>query len=254
MKHYMKLKNDPFLKINVGDIIEFTNVSTLEKLCVKVLNLYHYKDFNDLYKNHDKISIGYSKNDTIDPSDMLMYYSKEEIEKYGTLAILIEVISLDIDIKNEAGAFKLRTSGIIIKDEKVLVLKSKTFKGYVYPGGHIMIGELSNYSIKRELKEELSYNFLVGDLFCVHENTYQVSDKIKNEVCYYYRITSYDDIPDKSFIIKEVDNGQIKKHEYHWIHINDLIKENVRPLDISRLIQKDKDAKNLILSTNEGVL
>lgn len=118
MKHYMKLKNDPFLKIknktktiemrlndekrkkiNVGDIIEFTNVSTLEKICVKVLNLYHYKDFNTLYKNHDKISIGYSKNDDIDPSDMLMYYSKEEIKRYGTLAILIEVISLNIDIK-----------------------------------------------------------------------------------------------------------------------------------------------------------
>lgn len=53
----------------------------------------HYMKLkNDLYKNFDKISLSYSVNDTIDPSDMSMYYSKDKIRKYGTLAIYIEVL------------------------------------------------------------------------------------------------------------------------------------------------------------------
>lgn len=78
MMHKMKLQNDPFIKIknktktiekrvydekrrkiNVEDLIEFTNINTKEKMLVKVKNIYLYKDFDELYKNHDKVSIGY---------------------------------------------------------------------------------------------------------------------------------------------------------------------------------------------------
>ena len=73
MMHKMKLQNDPFIKIknktktiemrvydekrrkiNVEDLIEFTNINTKEKMLVKVKNIYLYKDFDELYKNHDK--------------------------------------------------------------------------------------------------------------------------------------------------------------------------------------------------------
>ena len=37
--------------------------------------------------NHNKISIGYTENEIANPDDMLMYYSKEDIEKYGVLGI-----------------------------------------------------------------------------------------------------------------------------------------------------------------------
>lgn len=51
-----------------------------------------YKNFNELYNNHNKISIGYKENENANPDDMLMYYSKEDIEKYGVLGI--ELIKL----------------------------------------------------------------------------------------------------------------------------------------------------------------
>ncbi len=111
MIHYMNLHNNPFnsiknntktveMRLNdekrslirVNDLLEFTNNETNEKLLVKVIDIKSYKDFSLLYKEYNKIEIGYKESDIADPNDMLLYYSKEKIEKYGVLAIRIEVV------------------------------------------------------------------------------------------------------------------------------------------------------------------
>ena len=163
------------------------------------------------------------------------------------------MIPSDIDIKNEAGTFKLRTAGIIIKGDKVLVSKAKKFKGFIFPGGHVMLGELSSSSIKREIKEELNCDFELQNLFCIHENVYESSGKISNEICYYYKV-NVKDVPNTSFVVKELDNGQEKIHECCWIKTGDLIKENVRPLAVSKLIIENKNASNVLISTDEGIV
>ena len=106
MKHKMSLQHEPFVKIktktktiemrlfdekrskiSVGDDIVFVDNSTKETNTCKVSNLFKYKDFDELYSNHDKISIGYSEDEIANPNDMLAYYSKEQIEKYGVVGI-----------------------------------------------------------------------------------------------------------------------------------------------------------------------
>ncbi len=106
MIHNMKLNTEPFTKIkngtktielrlydekrkllHIGDVIEFTNIVTLEKIAVIVDDLYKYANFEDLYKEHDKKDLGYSENEIADPHDMEQYYSKEEQAKYGVLGI-----------------------------------------------------------------------------------------------------------------------------------------------------------------------
>ena len=83
----MRLNDEKRSNIKIGDIIEFTNTMTLEKLKVKVDNIYKYANFEELYKHHDKISIGYKEEEIANPNDMLMYYKKEDVEKYGVLGI-----------------------------------------------------------------------------------------------------------------------------------------------------------------------
>ena len=109
--HYMKLHNDPFnliksgtktielrlndlkrQKIKVDDLIEFTNRITDEKMVVRVVDLIKFNNFSDLYKNISKDSMGYREDEDANPSDMELYYSLEEQEKYGVLAIKIEMI------------------------------------------------------------------------------------------------------------------------------------------------------------------
>ena len=88
----MRLNDEKRSNIKIGDIIEFTNTMTLEKLKVKVDNIYKYANFEELYKHHDKISIGYKEEEIADPNDMLMYYKKEDVEKYGVLGIGLKVL------------------------------------------------------------------------------------------------------------------------------------------------------------------
>ena len=107
----MKLHNEPFLKIKngsktiemrlydekrklikEGDIIEFTNRSTNEKICVQVLNLHLFNSFSELYNSFDKISLGYDENEEASPTDMEKYYSKEEQKLYGVVGIEIKLI------------------------------------------------------------------------------------------------------------------------------------------------------------------
>lgn len=109
--HYMNLHDGPFnlinngtknvelrlndskrKKIKTGDLIEFTNRVTNEKLVVRVVDLIKFKNFYDLYESFDKVSLGYSEDEEANASDMELYYSKEEQEKYGVLAIKIEKV------------------------------------------------------------------------------------------------------------------------------------------------------------------
>lgn len=88
----LRLNDEKRSKIKIGDFIGFTNTTTLEKIKTKVVNIYKYKDFEELYKHHDKISMGYKMEEIADSNDMLMYYKKEDIKKYGVLGIGIKTI------------------------------------------------------------------------------------------------------------------------------------------------------------------
>ena len=109
MKHNMKLNNEPYNSIKngtktvelrlydekrrqlqVGDEIEFTNITTNEKQSVDIINLYKYNNFKELYNHFNKIEMGYKENEEASPSEMDEYYSKEEQNKYGVLAIKIK--------------------------------------------------------------------------------------------------------------------------------------------------------------------
>lgn len=62
----------------------------MKKINVKVVNLYVFTNFNELYKNFDKVCLGYKEDEIANPNDMNIYYSNEEQKKYGVVAIEIE--------------------------------------------------------------------------------------------------------------------------------------------------------------------
>ncbi len=111
MKHEMKLHDGPFqcIKnktktielrlldekrslIKENDTIEFTNRTTEEKITVRVIKLHKYPNFEELYKHHDKVSMGYEEDEEAKPEDMELYYSKEEQQNFGVVGIEIELI------------------------------------------------------------------------------------------------------------------------------------------------------------------
>ena len=128
---------------------------------------------------------------------------------------------MDIDIKTETNTFKLRACGVIVKDNKILTLKSNAFEGYVFMGGHISLGENSYDAVIREMKEELDVDVTVDKLLCVNENVYKsVNGKTANEIVFYYLVTPKQDIPTKDFDHQELDNGKLKTHQFRWLDLN----------------------------------
>lgn len=111
MIHEMRLNNEPFIKVKegtktvelrlldekrkalrVGDKIIFTNRANNEKIDVLVTNLFKADSFEPIYEKYSKVSMGYNEEDDAKPEDMEEYYSKEEIKKYGCIAIEIEKV------------------------------------------------------------------------------------------------------------------------------------------------------------------
>ena len=111
MIHELRLHNEPFELIKSGtktiemrlydekrrlikenDIIHFTNRITGEEIKTKVIKLYLFSSFKELYNNFDNVSLGYKVNEKKDFKDMEKYYTEEEQCKYGVVGIEIKLI------------------------------------------------------------------------------------------------------------------------------------------------------------------
>lgn len=114
--HRMKLKDSPFNKIknksktielrlfddkrrkvNPGDNIIFTNLSTEEQMAVAVKALYVYASFKDMFEDIDPIKCGNSEDCTVEKlcQGMREYYSEEDERVYGVVGFGIELSDLD---------------------------------------------------------------------------------------------------------------------------------------------------------------
>ena len=88
----LRLYDEKRQKILIGDLIQFINIDNKNVLSTKVKNIFIYKDFQKLYKDFDKMSIGYKEYEIANYKDMEQYYSIEDIEKYGVIGIEIQLI------------------------------------------------------------------------------------------------------------------------------------------------------------------
>ena len=89
----MRLYDEKRRLLRIGDHIVFTNRDNGETLEVIVQGLKRYKDFDELYDAYpDKTVIGYKPGESAYPKEMLCYYSQDLIDKWGALAITIELV------------------------------------------------------------------------------------------------------------------------------------------------------------------
>ena len=91
----LRLYDEKRKSISVGDTITFVNTKDAsETLNVRVVELFVFDFFAELYKKLPLSECGYTKDD-IDsacPDDMEEYYSKEKQEQYGVVGIKISLV------------------------------------------------------------------------------------------------------------------------------------------------------------------
>ncbi len=88
----MRLNDEKRKTLKEYDYIEFTNKTNDKKCLVFIQKLHYFLSFESLYKKFNKEVLGYLPNEVANPNDMLKYYSKENIKKYGVLGIEITLI------------------------------------------------------------------------------------------------------------------------------------------------------------------
>ena len=111
------------------------------------------------------------------------------------------------------------TAGILCRGDKVLLAQrpEEKYQGlWEFPGGKIEEGETPEQCLHRELKEELSIDCQVGDLFKVTE--WEREDKVI--VLHTYWISSFDREPQA-----------IEHKELKWISKDELVEEDLLPAD-----------------------
>ena len=111
MTHEMRLLHGPFMKIasgtktvemrlyaekrsgiRIGDTVIFTDTGNGECVRCAVTGLNRFRSFEGLYAYYSKASLGYGDNEKADPGDMLAFYFKSDIEKYGVVGIEIRLL------------------------------------------------------------------------------------------------------------------------------------------------------------------
>lgn len=94
----LRLYDDKRRKLEIGDTIIFSNVSEPEEqIAVYVKALLRFTDFESLFEEIGLERCGNGADDSVNDAvqRMYIYYSKEDIIRYGALAIKVEMRNLD---------------------------------------------------------------------------------------------------------------------------------------------------------------
>lgn len=220
MIYRMKLQNEPFKQIKkeikkieirlndekrkifeINDYIEFTNITTLEIMFVKITNLCHFESFEDLFNYFDKSTLGCGSYE-----EMYKYYSKEEENKYGVLGIEIKVLpkvnqvihNEDNLTLNDANKVTLRAKLIVENNNDEILICHMGVK-YFLIGGHIDNDESDEQCLTREVAEESGVTLNFSNILPIASSNYINKDYPQNgDITYtntnYYAI-KYDLVP-----------------------------------------------------------
>ena len=145
-----------------------------------------------------------------------------------------------IKIKTDDYNFKFRVSGLIIKDNKLLLVDMDDSGFLCLPGGYVELGETTEVAVKRELLEEVGKKFDISEYLGVVENYFinKYSKKI-HEISFYYLMTPIENIGTNNFTIVENDKGHKIKLDFKWIDLKEINNYDIRPSFIKQILNNE---------------
>ena len=153
-----------------------------------------------------------------------------------------------IKMKTEKLNFKFRVSGIVIKDNKVLVVDMDDSGFLCLPGGYVELGETTEEACIRELEEEVGKKFKINEYCGVIENFFKNKfNKNIHEISFYYTLVSTQELDTNNFTVMENDKGNIIKLDFKWIDINEIDKFDIRPKFLKEILKNKLIFNHLVI-------
>ena len=149
----------------------------------------------------------------------------------------------DCGMEKDKYWFRYRTGAIIVRDGKMLFVRSK-FGGYYYMiGGGVHLGEDSKTCIERETLEETGVKCTARRIAIICENFFNgvggaIDGKECHELEYYYLM----DVPDDASFETITD----AEEKLEWIPIDEFSKNDIRPAFLKKELKGVIDGDPLI--------
>lgn len=146
-----------------------------------------------------------------------------------------------IKIKTRNYNFKYRVSGLVIKNNKLLLVDMDDSGFLCLPGGYVELGETTEVAVKRELLEEVGKKFDISKYLGVVENYFinKYSKKI-HEISFYYLMIPIENMDTNDFTIIENDKGHKIKLDFKWIDLNEINNYDIRPSFLKQILESKK--------------
>ncbi len=130
--------------------------------------------------------------------------------------------------------FHYLARAVIVKDNQILLAREVGKNNTFLPGGHIEVGEGAKEALKREIKEELGLNSMIGNFLGALECSWPERSGDNAEINLIF----------KTFLVSEDEEVNIQSQESHleflWAPISDIDSFNLLPEPLNILVKKDE--------------
>lgn len=130
---------------------------------------------------------------------------------------------------------EVRTVGVLVRDDKILVQRDREGNEFALPGGHVQIGETLEDALVREYKEETDADIFCKKLLWSEECFWEWNGKLVHNFSFYYLIELQDgsDILDTGEFTSHKDNDNVV---IGWMPIEEIQNVVIYPEFIKREI------------------
>lgn len=146
---------------------------------------------------------------------------------------------MDLSIDIEKYRLNIRAGAIIIHNNKLLAHKNKKENYYAIIGGRVKIGEDSESTIKREIKEELGKDIEIIEDIAIVENFFNHRNSRYHEILFIYKV-EFTDENDKKIenTLKNIEGEN--DIQYEWLDLNKIEEYPILPETIKTILKENK--------------
>lgn len=146
---------------------------------------------------------------------------------------------MDLTIDIEDYKLNIRAACIIKHNNKILLHKSDDKDHYCLIGGRVELGENSENTIRREIKEELGKEIDVTRYISTIENFFTFEGSKYHEYMFVYEAEFRED---KDKLIEEtLSNIEGKDYlKYYWVDLKEIDNVNIKPKVIKDILKEGK--------------
>ena len=144
---------------------------------------------------------------------------------------------MDLTVVLDNKKLNIRACALIIHNNKLLVHNNVNESHVALVGGRVKIGESSEDTLKREIKEEMGKEIEILEYVSTIENFFDADDMPYHEIMFVYRVDFKDD-EDKKIIdsIKNIEGED--ELRYDWIDLDKIEQYPLKPQILKRMIKK----------------